>query len=227
MAVKPWTTVVEKTVPSSFEPSPKDSLAPDASLDLEYVYGYRCHDVRNNLYYLADGRIVFHTAAVGIVMDTKKNTQQFFFGHKDDILAIALHPDGKTVATGEIGPTPLICVWDTTTMQQITSFNSPLKKGVQHLAFSESGNQLAAVAMDDEHNVAVWDWNKSDKKSGVKGILKASGKGTRAKILSLAWVPGAAENMLVTTAVKEVKFFTVSAGTIKPKTGIGMDKIAE
>lgn len=47
---------------------------PEASLELEYVYGYRCHDVRNNLWYVAGENFVFNSAGLGIVMDPKKNT---------------------------------------------------------------------------------------------------------------------------------------------------------
>ncbi len=122
------------------------------------MYGYRCHDVRNNLRYLQDEQIVFHTAALGIKMDVKRNTQEFFWGHKDDIMSIAVHPGGVIVATGEIGPKPLISVWNTDTMEVITTFNSPLKKGIAHLAFSPSGQFLAASSMDTEHNVAIYDW---------------------------------------------------------------------
>ena len=74
MAVKPWVGTVQNSVPSTYEPSPRDAEEPDASLDLEFVYGYRCHDVRNNLRYLDDEQIVFHTAALGIKMDVRRNT---------------------------------------------------------------------------------------------------------------------------------------------------------
>ena len=52
------------------------------------------------------------SAGVGVVMDPKKNTQSFHMSHKDDIMSIAVHPNGKIVATGEIGPKPLISVWN-------------------------------------------------------------------------------------------------------------------
>ena len=45
------------------------SNPPEVSLDLEYVYGYRCHDARNNLKYNSKGEAVYHTAGVGIVLD--------------------------------------------------------------------------------------------------------------------------------------------------------------
>ena len=55
MAVKPWKGVVDNSVPTNYRPNPRDGEAPDASLQLEHIYGYRCHDVRNNLRYTASG----------------------------------------------------------------------------------------------------------------------------------------------------------------------------
>jgi len=39
---------------------------------MEFVYGYRSYDVRNNLHYDKDKNIVYHTAAIGISY-TKRN----------------------------------------------------------------------------------------------------------------------------------------------------------
>ena len=58
--------------------------------------------MRNNLRYLKNGSIVYNAAALGIVLDINKNVQSFFNLHTDDITAIAVHPDGITVATGEV-----------------------------------------------------------------------------------------------------------------------------
>lgn len=64
-------------------------------------------------------------------MDPKKNSQTFHYHHKDDIMSIAVHPSGKYVATGEIGPTPLISVWDVANpLETIITFNKPLTKGI-------------------------------------------------------------------------------------------------
>ena len=73
MATKPWIGTVKNMVPTGFTPSKNDGNAPEASLELEYVYGYRCHDSRNNLRYTASGKILYHTAGVGVVMDSKTN----------------------------------------------------------------------------------------------------------------------------------------------------------
>lgn len=66
MAVKPWKGVIDHSVPSDYKPSKLDGAEPDANLKLEYVYGYRCHDVRNNLRYTNDDHFIYHTAALGI-----------------------------------------------------------------------------------------------------------------------------------------------------------------
>lgn len=151
MAVKPWKGVIDNSIPSDYKPSKTDGDAPDASLKLEYVYGYRCHDVRNNLRYTDSDHFVYHTAALGIAMDPSKNTQRFHFGHKDDIMSFALHPNGNIVATGEIGPKPLISIWSLENMEELASFNAPLQKGIAQLAFTNDGKFLAAGAMDDDH----------------------------------------------------------------------------
>jgi hypothetical protein len=69
MAIKPWKGVVENSVPTSYKPSSRDGAAPDATLQLEYIYGYRCHDARNNLRYTSTNQIVYHAAGVGIVLN--------------------------------------------------------------------------------------------------------------------------------------------------------------
>jgi hypothetical protein len=100
MAIKPWMGTVKNSVPSKYKPSKKDGEAPDSSLTLEYIYGYRCHDARNNLRYTAEGLVVYHSAGVGIVLNPVDNTQKFFMDHNDDIHCLALDPTGRFCATG-------------------------------------------------------------------------------------------------------------------------------
>jgi hypothetical protein len=53
---------------------------------------------------------VYHAAALGIVLRTDEHgslQQSFYQGHTDDVLALALHPGGGLVATGQIGKASL------------------------------------------------------------------------------------------------------------------------
>ncbi len=97
MAVKPWLGAVRNSVPTDYSPN-LEGGQPDQQLELEYVYGYRCDDTRNNLRYTAKGQVVYHTAAVGIVLDQGRNTQTHHLEHNDDI--ISLDANGHLVVTG-------------------------------------------------------------------------------------------------------------------------------
>lgn len=70
------------------------------------------------------------TAALGVVLDKQTNTQKFFGGkeikdttsHNDDITALAVSPDRKIVATGQVGKNPIICIWNAETCEVIANF---------------------------------------------------------------------------------------------------------
>ena len=66
-------------------------------LTLEHVHGYRGFDTRNNVHYLTEGEIVYHTAATGIVFNPKNGTQTFYLEHNDDIVCLCVnrHPKFK------------------------------------------------------------------------------------------------------------------------------------
>lgn len=72
------------------------------------MYGYRCHDTRNNVKYSPSGEIVYHVAATGVVLDTTTNKQKFLFEHNDDIICMDMR--NNMVVTGQLGSNPLICV---------------------------------------------------------------------------------------------------------------------
>ena len=69
MAVKPFKGVVDKSVPDSFDPSRMNLDAPNTNLNLKFVHGYRCFDTRNNVFYLDNSNILFHSAALPIKMN--------------------------------------------------------------------------------------------------------------------------------------------------------------
>ena len=115
MACKPWKGAIKPPT----NPPPVLTEPPALELEIEYVYGYRCHDTRQNIFYTAqDNDIVYMAAAVGVVLDTVGNTQKIYgggkmvegptVGHIDDIIAIAMHPDKNIIATGEKGKDPKI-----------------------------------------------------------------------------------------------------------------------
>ena len=230
-ALKPWVTNLVHTVPSSYKPSSQDGAQPDAHMELEFVHGYRCHDTRSNIRYTIEGNIAYHTAAVGIVYNKDTHTQKFYLDHIDDITAFAIHPNKRYVATGEIGPYPLVSVWDTTTMTPIAKFNGPLLKGINHLAFSKDGKYLVATAADDDHGVAIFEWEKGNapdlsnvskkqKAQMTTNPVVATGNGGRANILGVVF--NNQSDTVALTCVKEVAFVSFAGGKFVRKKATGL-----
>ena len=91
---------------------------PDASLELEWVHGYKSSGLgsRNNIFFVRDkytdkeNLIVYPAASVAVVLDTRTHTQRLYTGHDDEVTAIALHPGRQIVASGQRGG--YIHLWD-------------------------------------------------------------------------------------------------------------------
>lgn len=220
MAVKPWLGAVKNSVPSDYKPSKNESDAPKAQLRLEFVHGYRCHDSRNNLKYAATGEIVYHTAGVGIVYDPKNRTQKFFMEHSDDIICLDLFEN--MVITGQIGHKPLICVWDIKDLSCKLMLKGVLEKGIVNVCFSHDGKRFAASALDEEHNIVVYDIAKelATKENPSKTGLVAKGKGAKAQILDMRFLPD--NKTLFLACNKECYLMEIdeSKGLLKGKKGL-------
>lgn len=125
-----------------------------------FRYGYHGSRCRDNLFYTKSGDIVYHIAGVGIVYNPKTHTQRFFINHTDDIIALTLHPNGRYVATGQIGKAPYIAIWDSETMETVAILKDFHERGISALGFSNDGKQLVSVGLDDSHTIALWEWEK-------------------------------------------------------------------
>uniref|UniRef100_UPI00398E636F echinoderm microtubule-associated protein-like 6 isoform X3 n=1 Tax=Pristiophorus japonicus TaxID=55135 RepID=UPI00398E636F len=173
-----------------------DRTAPKCQLRLEWIYGYRGHQCRNNLYYTVAKEVVYFVAGVGIVYNTREHTQKFFLGHNDDIISLALHPERSLVATGQVGKEPYICIWDTYNVQMVSILKDIHTHGVACLAFDSDGQRLASVGLDAKNTACIWDWKK--------GKVLATATGHSDRIFDVAWDPHQ-PNRLVSCGVKHIK----------------------
>lgn len=213
MAVKPWLGTITRMKPKNFDPKTISNDAPDVDMELWFVHGYRGNDCRNNLRYTAKGEVCYPAAALGIVYNPKvtNQRQRFFDSHTDDVLSLAMHPQGKVVATGEIGRTPKIIVWDSETSGSLAVLKGFHKRGVPLLAFSEGrGDRLASVGLDNDFSIAVYAWEQK--------VCIATSKGSKSKILGLRF--GKDLNTLVTCGVRHVSFWQIKGSTLKSQKGL-------
>ena len=213
MAVKPW---IGQISPPDYPPEMLTG-PPSMNLNLEYIYGYRCFDTRQNIFYTSQpNEIVYMAAAVGICMNTQYNSQRFMGageskqanGHTDDITALCVHPDKEHIATGEVGKNPKVIVWSSRTMQPVNTFrNGRDSRGITAMAFSKDGTHLASCALDNDHTVRVWNW--------AQGSKVFEGKGGPDKILDANFSP--VEDTLLTVGIKHIYFWSKAQGWGKKK----------
>ena len=61
---------------------------------------------------------------------------------------MALHPDGQTVATGQVGKKPYICVWDSSNLQTLSILKDVHSHGVASVSFNDNGEVCACFNKD-------------------------------------------------------------------------------
>ena len=65
MAVLPWHGAIKE--PEFHDPPSKK--APDETYNIQYVYGIRTEETRENVHFSSTGKIIYMTAALGIIND--------------------------------------------------------------------------------------------------------------------------------------------------------------
>eukprot|EP01042_Synura_sphagnicola_P000320 gene320-331_t len=213
--VRPWkTAVVEPTDWKSRMSELYDVHgATDVDLTLAWTHGYRAHDCRNSVRYTAAGDVVYFSATVGIAYSKITGKQRFLQGaHSDEILCIACHPSGRLFATGEAGRDPAVIVWDAEDMTTKAAFRGSHTRGVHLLAFSEKGDLLASIGLDQDNTLVVHDWPKKQKLFSVP-----TDKG---KVLCTCFLILDGAEVLVTAGQKHVKFWWSQGQNVKSQKGV-------
>ena len=201
--------------------------APDIEYKLNYVYGYRCADTRQNVYFNDKGQVIFMTAAVGVQLDTSSNTQKFFGGgpvgpshkahdgaarqHSDDIMCLALSPDLRLAATGQVGSRPTVFAWDTTTMETKGRWQLPKgSRGVKCIAWNRSSSRVACVDNHNDHWLRVYELGET------KPVFEMKMGST--VIYDVAWSPS--EDRFACVGKNTIYFFNSSGSSYDAEKGL-------
>ncbi|KAA0203726.1 hypothetical protein HAZT_HAZT004587, partial [Hyalella azteca] len=129
---------------------------------------YRAHGCRDNAHWLGDGSLVYHVAGVCVVLEPQENKQRHYLHHTDDILCLVVHPDGITVASGQMGKAATVHVWSSSTLRILSFLEGGHVRGVSCLAFSRDGDRLASIGLDDSNSMVIWDWQKGVKLASAR-----------------------------------------------------------
>src|SRR5690606_9025209 len=79
-------------------------------------------------------------------------------GHGAPIEAMAVSPDGRTVAVGSDDP-PIVRLWDLTTYRSTLVLHMPLEAGVAELAFTPDSRTFVAVGYCGSRNALLCEWS--------------------------------------------------------------------
>uniref|UniRef100_A0A3P8RL66 EMAP like 5 n=1 Tax=Amphiprion percula TaxID=161767 RepID=A0A3P8RL66_AMPPE len=175
-----------------------DRTAPNCHLRLEWVYGYRGHQCRNNLYYTAAKEIVYFVAGVGVVYNTREHKQKFYLGHNDDIISARGWTTVLFCSVAIISP---FIVVDHAAVE--------VAKFVTHAFLSLQC--LVSVGLDSKNTICVWDWRR--------GKVLAAAPGHTDRIFDISW-DLYQPSKLVSCGVKHIKFWSLCGNALTPKRGV-------
>ncbi|XP_030069783.1 echinoderm microtubule-associated protein-like 1 isoform X1 [Microcaecilia unicolor] len=218
---RPVTMYMPKDEVESYNLEAKVEL-PTKRLKLEWVYGYRGRDCRNNLYLLPTGETVYFIASVVVLYNVEEELQRHYTGHNDDVKCLAVHPDRITIATGQVAGTskdgkqlpPHVRVWDSVTLNTLHVIGLGFfDRAVTCIAFSKSngGGSLCSVDDSNDHVLSVWDWQKEEKLADVKCSNEA--------VFAVDFHP-TDTNVIVTCGKSHLYFWTLEGNSLIKKQGL-------
>ena len=192
-------------------------LKPGNALRLAFVYGYTSRKgCRSNLFYNADGHLVYHAAALGIVYDKANHEQYFFHGHDDDICALDLSPkDRLTVVTGQMGKEPKIMVWSsrpeagTRRLPRLCVITGDHKRAIIGLSFSRSGEFIASMGLDNNRMLGLYRWKAG---ASLEKMRIGMDKGHSDEVYQLHYNP--VTDHVVAGGKKFLRFFGLKEGAL-------------
>ncbi|XP_075245411.1 uncharacterized protein LOC142339326 isoform X4 [Convolutriloba macropyga] len=193
----------------------------DRQLKLQWIYGYRGIDGRNNLHLVTTGELIYCVSTFVILMDPRSWVQRIYTEHKGKITSLAVHSDGVVVASGQedqVNEDPTIirpqiqkaCVkiWDCVTLNTLfTVSHSYLKGGVAALTFTNDKNYLLSVNADNREGYKhLCVWNSSNGTLLQSAIINVSLVCSLSAYLS--HIPGEAyDEVWISTGGKDTLLF--------------------
>lgn len=153
----PWQRTI---VPPSKAPI-EDHSEPSDSLELEFIYGFTADRSRESISYLPNGEILFFCGTVAVIMTQKSRSQRFYQEHNSTITSLGVGWKDSIVATGDLGPIPVIRIWNPFTLSTLAVLQGFHRRGIAQLRFSPNGKFLASIGQDEFHSVAIYDWRNN------------------------------------------------------------------
>ena len=118
--------------------------------------------------------------------------------HDDDILCLDVDPNGRYCATGQVGLTPWLVIWDTTFQEDARRIKTPLTNGIKHVAFSHKADLIVATGMDSDHSIMVYNLKDDE--------IVAVGKGPSSHVWSIGF--NTDDSLIIATCTGNVLMYS-------------------
>jgi WD repeat-containing protein 90 len=148
----------------------------DAILSIRRVIGFGCGgssssgdgsgrnlnnpalNYNNCVKWASDGRLVYAAQSILVVHELSAGKQTCMVGHSDKIAAVAVSPDGSTIASGQSGPFACVRLWDINTTKCVAMFRQH-EHSLSILEWSSCGAYLCGVGKDKQGKTMLVVWN--------------------------------------------------------------------
>ncbi|GMF42944.1 unnamed protein product [Phytophthora fragariaefolia] len=160
--------------------------APRATLELDFVYGYRSGaptslssshspatnvSTNNNVFYLSTGEIMWFTATLVVLYKKESNTQRYFREHTNEVTSVNVHPNQRIVASGQAGRSAFLLVWNANDVPLGKRF--ACLKGhqvaVRSINFSHDGKLIVSLGSDMYNTICIHDWKSQELLVSARG----------------------------------------------------------
>ncbi len=126
----------------------------------------------------------------------------FFNEHDDDVVSLDIHPNGQIVATGQMAHANQakfidMNVWSLQTFKCLKNLKGFHRRAISVIKFNPKGDKLLSIGNDDNHSVAIYDWEKG---------TQVNAKVDMSEVFGAIW-----QNDIdfVTFGLKHVKFWNI------------------
>ncbi|KAG7392955.1 Echinoderm microtubule-associated protein-like 1 [Phytophthora pseudosyringae] len=201
------------------------SRGSDEDAYLEFIYGLNSGATGSrNVFYADDAwEIVYAAGACGVVYNTKTQTQLLNYnaesGRHSVISALAVHPKGDLVASGECLVTapcvsqaqqaPEIVIWDANSGSTVVRVATKHRPGVLLLEFSPDGHRLASIGMESDHTLAIYAISGGESEGGrLRATLLVTCKTSTRRVWGLSF---GEDGELVTCGDQHILFWLQGA----------------
>lgn len=183
---------------------------------------------RNHPDFIDPATIIYTSAALGIVHNLNNNTQSVFDNTADDITCITISPDGSMAATGCMGKSAVVSIWNTSIMHPkdvlMRIGQGFFARGVNAVQFSYDCRYLIAVGCDDYAMLGIFEL-----KTGNKVAEMAAQHGIPPQIAWLKYCPlplftewitrdhSGACDVFVTVGQRHLRFWSFLRPTVNDK----------